>query len=114
MNRHNQQQVRALRNEIAHTRAELGQTVQELAARVDVPARAKASARRAAQRARVASTSPGPLATVAVGAAVLIAIVLWSRRDRTDRRRARAERREAQRWARRLEQRWRDRTGGGA
>lgn len=106
MNR-NDHQVAALRNEIAHTRAELGETVQELAARADVPARARASARRAAQRARVATSSPGPIVALAAGAAAVVALVLWSRRDRD------AGRGQAATWARRRgEPDWWNRLGG--
>ena len=114
MNR-NDHQVAALRNEIAHTRAELGETVQELAARADVPARARASARRAAQRARVATSSPGPIVALAAGAAAVVALVLWSRRDRDAGRGQAAtwRRGQAATWARRRgEPDWWNRLGG--
>jgi hypothetical protein len=46
-------EARALRAEIEQTRAELGHTVEELAARMDVKARARQAGRDAADKARV-------------------------------------------------------------
>jgi hypothetical protein len=77
-----------LRSEIAHTRAELGETVQELAGRADVPARAKATARRTADRLRAAGDQPRVWAPMAAGAAVMAAMVglaVWARRNRHER-----------------------------
>ncbi|QSB16919.1 DUF3618 domain-containing protein [Natronosporangium hydrolyticum] len=75
----------ALRDEIAHTRAELGETVQALAARADVPARARASAQRGADRMRVASSRPGVWLVVGAGAAAVATIVAMARIRRSRR-----------------------------
>lgn len=64
----------ALRAEIRQTRADLGETVQALAAKADVKARVRRSASQSVERARA---NPVPLAMVAAGAAAaLTAIVL--------------------------------------
>jgi hypothetical protein len=77
--------VDALRDEIAHTRAELGETVQALAARADVPARARASAQRTADRVRTAGGMPGVWMVAGVGVALVTALV-GLRRARRSRR----------------------------
>jgi ElaB/YqjD/DUF883 family membrane-anchored ribosome-binding protein len=79
--------VEALRDEIAHTRADLGKTVQALAAKVDVKARMRDGVTDMSSRGRELATRfgdavrqrPAPIA-VAIGAAVLIlALVRWRR-----------------------------------
>lgn len=81
------ERVEALRAEIAHTRADLGQTVQALAAKADVKARARESAQELSGRGRELAVRladavrrrPAPIAA-AIGAAVLIlALVRWRR-----------------------------------
>jgi len=76
-----------LRAEIRHTRADLGQTVQALAARADVPARMRQSAVRTGQRVRdqagqavsaVRNTGVRqelPVAVIAAGA--VVALIAW-------------------------------------
>ncbi len=66
-----QEEVRA---DIARTRAELGATVQELAGRMDVPARTRNAMVRLADRIREAGASPAGLA--AAGAAVVAVVLL--------------------------------------
>lgn len=73
-----------LREEIRLTRAELGETVQALAAKVDVKARMRRSAAHSADRARAqvhdAGASvrrhPVPWATIAAGTAAAIVLLL--------------------------------------
>lgn len=71
-----------LREEIDHTRAELGETMQELAARMDVPARMRAAYGRAAQRAGGTQVPwavlAGSVVVVAVG--VVLVVVRGRRR----------------------------------
>ena len=69
----------ALREEITQTRQELAQTVQELAARVDVPARARATARRTAARMREAGGTGTPWLVVAASAAAVALITILIR-----------------------------------
>ena len=72
--------VDELRAEIKQTRAELGETVQALAAKADVKARALDQVEVAKQRARDAvSTSPVPLALVVAGVAAVVGIILVMR-----------------------------------
>jgi ElaB/YqjD/DUF883 family membrane-anchored ribosome-binding protein len=97
--------VDELRADIAHTRAELGETVQALAAKVDVKARlqetadeAKARLQTAAEEARVAAVeaperaqelvsrtgravrrNPVPLVVVAGSAALIVLFLRWRR-----------------------------------
>lgn len=76
----------ALQEEIQQTRAELGQTVQALAARADVPSRARTAAsrtaHRTARRARHFGASPTPWLALATGstAALLAVLLRWRRR----------------------------------
>lgn len=91
--------VEALRAEIQRTRAELGQTVQALAAKADVKARLRGSADRARQRVRDqtshtadvmrgsvrkagnrARRNAAPLVLVAAGAAVAVLLLVVRRR----------------------------------
>jgi len=69
-----------LRAEIKQTRAELGETVQALAAKADVKARALDQVEVAKQRAREAvATSPVPIALVVAGVAAVVGIILVMR-----------------------------------
>jgi hypothetical protein len=87
----------ALREEIRRTRAELGQTVQALAARADVPARVRQSAADTAQRfrgsaahgaaavrdsVRDASRRPVPWAVLGLAAAAVAALLVLRGRRR--------------------------------
>lgn len=91
----------ALRAEIRQTRAELGETVQALAARADVKARIKGSAAQTRDRMRqqagrttanvrtsvhdagsVALRHPVPWVVIAAGAVALAVVVLMARRRR--------------------------------
>jgi hypothetical protein len=84
----------ALRDEIRQTRAELGETVEALAAKADVKARLKGSAaqtrRRVGQQAAQtrelvrerAGRNPVPLAVAALGAVAVVIVVLLRRRWR--------------------------------
>jgi hypothetical protein len=65
-------EIAALREEIDQVRAELGQTIQELAVRVDVPSRVRTAAGRVAERAR---HSPVPWLVLAGTAAAVAAAV---------------------------------------
>ncbi|MEU4240331.1 DUF3618 domain-containing protein [Actinoplanes sp. NPDC026619] len=66
-----------LRAEIKQTRAELGETVQALAAKADVKARAKDQVEIAKVRAREAvATSPVPLPLVLAGVVAIVGIIL--------------------------------------
>jgi uncharacterized protein DUF3618 len=66
-----------LRAEIKQTRADLGETVQALAAKADVKARAKDQVEVAKVRAREAvATSPVPLPLVFAGLAAVVGIIL--------------------------------------
>lgn len=64
--------IAALREEIGHTRTELGETVHELAARVDVPSRMRAMAGRTAARAQHSPTPWLVFAGVAAAVAVMV------------------------------------------
>ncbi len=83
-------EARMLRDEIEQTRAELGQTVEALAAKADVKARAKQAGRDASELARTqvelaaSSVRRSPLAMVlfAGAAAGLIALVVTRFVDR--------------------------------
>jgi anti-sigma-K factor RskA len=66
----------ALRDDIVHTRAELGQTLEALAARADVRTRARASATRAADRMRGFWRSPTPWLMLTTAAAATAAVLL--------------------------------------
>lgn len=69
--------IEELRAEIQQTRAELGETVQALAAKADVKARALDQVEHARARARAAvATSPVPLALVVAGVAAVVGIIL--------------------------------------
>lgn len=82
MNRTQAMQADVLRDEIAQTRAELGETVQALAARADVRARARASARRTANRVRSARGTPGWWLALGAGAALVATLVVLARSRR--------------------------------
>jgi hypothetical protein len=69
-------QARALREEIEQTRAELGQTVEALAARMDVKERARQAVRRGTVQAKQASLSPVGAALLAGAAAGLLAMLI--------------------------------------
>jgi hypothetical protein len=79
-----------LREEIRLTRAELGETVQALAAKADVKARVRRSAAHSADRARVqvhdagvaVRRDPVPWAAIAAGtaAAIILLLVIRGRR----------------------------------
>ena len=76
-----------LREEIAQTREELGDTVEELAAKTDVQARAQAKAedlkadasRRAHEGLEAAKRNPAPIAAAGL---ILITAFIWTRRGR--------------------------------
>lgn len=69
--------VDELRAEIKQTRADLGETVQALAAKADVKARAKDQVEIAKVRAREAvATSPVPLPLVLAGLVAVVGIIL--------------------------------------
>lgn len=72
MNKH---ETDALRAEIAQTRTELGQTIQQLAERVDVKSRVQHSVRRAGR-------SPVPWFVLAAGAAAAVALLILAGRGR--------------------------------
>lgn len=73
-----------LREEIRRTRAELGDTVQALAAKADVKARMRASAEHTRQRAEAAVRgNPVPWAAMAVGAAAAIILLMVIQRRRS-------------------------------
>lgn len=69
-------QADALRDEIVHTRAELGETLQALAARADVRSRARASATRATDRLWAIWRSPTPWLMLTSVAAATVAVLL--------------------------------------
>jgi hypothetical protein len=71
----NRQETEALRAEIAQTRAELGETLQQLAERADVKSRVQQSVRRAGR-----SPLPWVVLTAGVAAAVVVLIVVGRRR----------------------------------
>lgn len=86
---HGSPDVDALRDEIRQTRAELGQTVQALAAKADVKARVKESAGQAVvwargsliEAGRSARRRPAPWLAVAGGAAAIAAfLIIWKGR----------------------------------
>jgi hypothetical protein len=76
--------VAALREEIKQTRADLGETVQALAAKADVKARAREQVEQTKQRARAqvheasekVRRNPVPVAAVLVAGAALVGIIL--------------------------------------
>lgn len=76
MSRMNGQRAELLRDEIRALRADLGETVQALAARADVPARMRASAGRTAHRMRGWGDSPLPWTLLAAGATVALIVLL--------------------------------------
>jgi Protein of unknown function (DUF3618) len=79
-------EVSRLRQDIVQTRAELGATVQALAARADVRARVRESAEEAKLRvrrsARSAAHSPVPWVVLIAAAAAVAAFVVLKRRSR--------------------------------
>lgn len=70
-----------LRTDIAQARAELGETLQALAARANVPARARASAAHAVRRAQTAWITPVPwlVLSASLSAAALVVVLVRSR-----------------------------------
>lgn len=68
-----------LRDDIERTRADLGRTLQELMARVDVRSRARASASQAADRMRAGLRTPAPWVALAAGAATVVLLASGSR-----------------------------------
>jgi hypothetical protein len=69
--------VEELRAEIKQTRAELGETVQALAAKADVKARAKEQVEVARERAlETVRTNQVPIAIVVAGAMAVVGIIL--------------------------------------
>lgn len=80
-------EVEALRDEISHTRQELGETVHALAARADMGSRARDTARRTATRMRTAGAAPELLVAYAAGAAALVLWVIARRRAASGRTR---------------------------
>ena len=69
--------IEELRAEIKRTRADLGETVQALAAKADVKARAREQVEVARQRTREAvSANQVPIALVVAGVAAVIGIIL--------------------------------------
>ncbi len=71
----------AIRADIERTREELAETVDQLHAKLDVKAQAKASVARAKDRATTDTGKPRPeVAAAAVGALLLIAGLVWWRR----------------------------------
>jgi DNA-binding XRE family transcriptional regulator len=69
--------IEELRAEIKQTRAELGETVQALAAKADVKARAREQVEVARERAvETVRTNQVPIAAVAVGAMAVVGIIL--------------------------------------
>jgi hypothetical protein len=79
-------EITRLRQDILQTRAELGATVEALAARADVRARVRETAEeakvRVRQSAREATRSPIPWAVLIAAAAAVAAIVVLKRRSR--------------------------------
>jgi hypothetical protein len=73
----------ALREEIIQTRADLGQTIQQLAERADVKSRVRASAAHTSKRVRGsvrrAGGSPVPWFVLAAGAAAAVVLLLLAR-----------------------------------
>jgi anti-sigma-K factor RskA len=69
-------QAEALRDDIAHTRAALGETLQALAGRADVRARTRASASRMTDRIRAVWRTPTPWLMLASAAAAAAAVLL--------------------------------------
>ncbi|HLU33384.1 MAG TPA: DUF3618 domain-containing protein [Natronosporangium sp.] len=75
-------QTEELRAEINYTRAQLGETMQELAGRMDVPSRMRDVYRKATTRAK---DSPAPWVLMAgAGAAVAAAVTLMVVRRRSE------------------------------
>ena len=76
--------IEELRAEIKQTRADLGETVQALAAKADVKARALDQVEHARQRVRTAAgqaqqqvrTSPVPVALVLAGVVAVVGVIL--------------------------------------
>lgn len=71
----NRQETEALRAEIMRTRADLGQTIQQLAERADVKSRMRQSVRRAGR-------SPVPWFVLAAGAAAAVVLLTLAGRRR--------------------------------
>ncbi len=70
----------ALAEQIARTRQELGETVEQLSARFDVKARARESLQHGRERAAPYVVPAAAVAALAAGA--LIALLVWRRRSR--------------------------------
>ncbi|MFC0528449.1 DUF3618 domain-containing protein [Phytohabitans kaempferiae] len=70
----------ALRAEIRQTRAELGETVQALAAKADVKARVRRSAAQTVERARENRAQLAAAATAVTGALAAIVVLLVMRK----------------------------------
>ncbi|UGY94435.1 DUF3618 domain-containing protein [Streptomyces gobiensis] len=69
---------RELRDAVEQTREQLGETVEELAAKFDLKAKAQERAAHVKERAeRTARSGPGPL--IAMGAGALVAVMLLRR-----------------------------------
>ena len=75
----NQPDPAALRELITHPRQELGQTVQDLAARADIPARARQQAQFTAERVRQVGQSPTPWLVLGISAAAITVIAILNR-----------------------------------
>ena len=82
-----EQEVDALRQDIDRTRAELAETVQELAGRMDVPARTRAAwtrrtepVRRQARQVRQSRVAWVVLAGVGAAALVTVLVISWRRK----------------------------------
>lgn len=75
----NKQETDALRAEIVQTRADLGETLQQLAERVDVKSRMQDSLRQSVRRAQ---SNPVPWFAIAAGAAVATVLLMLAGRGR--------------------------------
>lgn len=69
-----------IQQEIERTRARLGETVDELAAKTDVKARAQAKAAELKDKAAGMKERRWPLAAAAAGAVIIGAVLVWRRR----------------------------------
>lgn len=76
MSQMNGQRAELLREEIRALRADLGETVQALASRADVPARMRASAGRTTRKLRRWRDDPLPWTLLAAGATVALIVLL--------------------------------------
>lgn len=82
------QTVEEARERIAADRAQLEETVEELAARADVSGRAKAKAQELKEEAATRTQDEDPRVLAAAGGALLLVLLLLRRRRRRRRRRA--------------------------